>query len=682
MNSISSKNSTQLSILPTLASHNGLIRGWLKVAHNSGCSGGDGITVAQFSANADSELARLGHELASGLYRPGPIRVVRIPKTGGTRRLSIPCVRDRIVQSALAEKLDHLAEHIFEPVSYAYRKGRGVAQAVAAVERYRNEGFRHVVEADIEKFFDRVPHVKMIEVFRSFVPEADIVDLVTMWLDAADWGEQRGLPQGSPISPLLANMYLDSLDEHFERGGLRMVRFADDFVILCKSEKQAEAALADAASFLSTLGLSLNPDKTRIVSFDEGFRFLGHLFVRDIAMKSALREEIGAVKLPFATPRETELTPHTKATPGDVWPARPQPQPIMQHDASDVGEIPATDSQRSPVIRTLYIREPGRRLDLRNEAFVVSEAGTELLAAMPNWLDRIELGHDVEVSSQAIRQALAHEIAIVFVTAGERALGCLTAQPDRHGKRHLSQAAAVLDLDRARDYARAFVEGRLANEKALLYRLNRRRKNNEVATAAHRIGRLARRLTIAESTDELRGIEGEAASLYWPALGLTLEYGFKLVTRDRREHTNPVSVVLDMLAYLLTRDVETLVLRHGLHPSFGFLHASRDTEGAPAAYDLVEIFRAPLAEGLAVYLFNNRILSSDHFGKSEDGQYRMYPVARDRLIRTYEAWMNRTVKDPEGGGVVTWRKLISDEVRRFCRSLEAKTVFVPYQMGY
>jgi len=640
------------------------------------------VTVAQFAGHLDSELARLACELASGLYRPGPMRTVRIEKPGGHRRLAIPCVRDRVVQSGLAEMLTPIAERVFEPFNFAYRKGRSVDQTAAAIARYRDEGYRHVVACDIERFFDSIPHDKMIGALSVLVAEPEIADLVQMWLDAADCGEHRGVPQGSPISPLLANLYFNSLDEHFERAGLKAVRFANDFVLLCRSEEDAASALADATVALAKLGLTLNPEKTRIVSSDEGFHFLGRLFVRDVAAGSADAGLAALVHTNLAHPATRRDAAETGSTAIPLAPPVPPAAEPGCGDAADADEMLPAGPQRAPVLCTLYLREPGRMLDLRNETFSISADGHELLAAMPGWFDRIEVGPDVEVTSRALRHALVHGIAVVFVTAGERAIGTLSSDPARHGRRHLAQARAIFDPECALSHAAAFVAGRLANQKALLYRLNRRRKDDGVATAALRIGRIARRVDLARSIDELRGIEGEGAALYWPALGLTIGHGFGLSLRGRREKANPVAVVLDMLAHLLTRDVETLVLRHGLHPSFGFLHVSRHSEGAPAAYDLVEAFRAPLAEGLAVYLFNNRILQHGHFGAGDDGQVRLFPVARDRVIRTYEAWMNRMLKDPESSGEITWRELISNEVRRFGAALEADAPFTAYQMGY
>lgn len=678
--------STGLEIRHRLNSVEGLLIGWDKVFGNGGGPGGDGETVAEFATGGMAEIERLARSLASGVYRPGPHRQVRIPKKrGGFRTLSIPCVRDRVVQSALAELLEEKAEAIFEPMSFAYRPGRSVKQAVAAIEHFRDQGYRHVVETDIEGFFDSVPHANMLALFGGFVGDAALSDLVALWLAAGDHdGNGLGLPQGSPLSPLLANLYLDSLDEAFDAGGVRAVRFADDFVILCRSAKRAEAVLTEVAAHVGKLGLKLNAEKTRIVSFDEGFRFLGHLFVRGIAMKSAQAEAQAPARAALAAAPESlpvlEAEPAPVPTvaapelvPDDVWGT-----PVANLE----GDIIHPGHGRSPLLRPLYVMEPRRTLDLRNEAFVVRDKAGELGAWSPRWIDRIELGPEAEVTAAALRQALAHRIPVHFVTGGGRPLGELAATLSRHGRRHLAQAKAVADAAVAQAMAREIVASKVHNQKSLLHRLNHRRKEPLVKNATKALGRTLAKLGDTVGIDTLRGHEGEAGQIYWPALGHCLEHGFTLAKRGRQEKLNPVALVLDALSAILTREVETMVLRAGLHPAFGFLHVVRDSEAAPVAYDLIEPFRAPLVEGLAIYLFNNRVLGKRHFSEGENGELRLFPEGRKRLIRGYEAWMARELRDPYGDGKVTWRGLVAATVIRFRAAIEDGAPFTAYRMDH
>lgn len=238
---------------------------WDKVRSNQGAAGGDGLSIAQFEARSAARLNALATALSTRRYRPGPARPVDVPKKkGGTRRLMIPCVTDRIVQSATAATLTPVLEPQFEEGSYAYRPGRSVQMAIHAVSRWRDLGFWHVVEADIVGFFDNVRHDRVLEkldlALKGQAGADGVSDLVALLLEAhaQDSGVAGlGLPQGSPLSPLLSNLYLDALDERLDGRGLRIVRFADDFVVLARKRETAEAALADVTRHLADEGLRL-----------------------------------------------------------------------------------------------------------------------------------------------------------------------------------------------------------------------------------------------------------------------------------------------------------------------------------------------------------------------------------------------------------------------------------------
>lgn len=696
--------STGSSIFEVLATESALMSGFERVFANRGGPGGDGETVFEMRDRLGQALSELAASLRSGLYRPGAHRAVDIPKkSGGTRRLSIPCVRDRVVQAALHELLRPAAEAEFERHSYAYRPGLGVRQAVAAVERFRDQGFGHVIDADIQGFFDNVEHAKLVGVLARHGIEERVLALVRLWLAAGDAeGDGRGLPQGSPISPLLANLFLDDLDEEFSGQGMRCVRFADDFLVLCKTRKRAEDALDELSGFLKRKGLVLNPLKTRIVSFGEGFRYLGYLFVRSLAMRAQEDEAParddddeapGAAATATVPVRGEPVLPPSAPVvlpvlaPPLVPEAGPDARAMLRGDGPEADFVPPRLllSQRrtgkSPRIRPLYVWSAGSVLGERSGAFSVRRGGAEVVAASPAFVDRIEIGPDASIDDEAIRLALDRGTPVVFATHAGTPRGHVGRLIERHGRRQLRQAAAVLDPARSLGIARALVAGKLHNQRAQLYRLNRRRRDDAVGDAAFRIGRIARKTTIAGSVEVLRGIEGEAAALYWPALGRCLEHGFVLELRERRQKRNPVSLVLDFLSSLLTREMDVFVRRAGLHPGFGILHAPGDLD-SPVSYDLVEAFRAPLAEALTVYLFNNRILGEADFGPAGPDGVAIFPTGRDRLIRTWEAWLAREVREPRSGEDVLWRGLLAAEVDAFAASVEASAPFQPYRMDY
>ena len=193
-----------------------LERAWLRVLRNAGAAGADGLTVAEFARAAPVRLISLHRSLRDGSYRPGPLRRVAIPKpAGGERVLLIPGIADRIVQTAVAEALVPVLEPGFEDDSFAYRPGRSVAQAVERVRRLRADGYQWVIDGDIERYFDRVPHDPLLGLLETHLDDPALLDLIAQWLEqaSAETGGSFGLPQGSPLSPLLSNLYLDQLDD-------------------------------------------------------------------------------------------------------------------------------------------------------------------------------------------------------------------------------------------------------------------------------------------------------------------------------------------------------------------------------------------------------------------------------------------------------------------------------------
>jgi RNA-directed DNA polymerase len=269
-----------------------LQRAFEKVQRNGGSAGADEQTLAHFARHAEKELQKLHEQLRAGTYRPQAVRRVWIPKPGSTeqRPLGIPAVRDRIVQGALRHVLEPIFETDFAEHSYGFRPGRRPKDALRRVDRLLKSGQVHVVDADLKSYFDTIPHDRLLALMRERVADGRVLALVESFLCAGVMEEskgwqatQRGTPQGGVISPLLANLYLHPLDHHVEAAGWQMVRYADDFVILCRTRAHAQAALAAVRAWVSQAGLQLHPDKTRITDASMkggGFDFLGYHFER------------------------------------------------------------------------------------------------------------------------------------------------------------------------------------------------------------------------------------------------------------------------------------------------------------------------------------------------------------------------------------------------------------------
>ena len=260
---------------------------WERVYANRGGSGIDGQTVHQYGARWRDELACLHALLKDDRYVPQPVRRVYIPKPGKAnekRPLGIPAVRDRVVQTALRHVIEPIFERIFAEHSYGFRPGRGCKEALRRVDSLLKAGYPWVVDADLKSYFDTIPHDRLMALVEEQIADGRILATLRGYLrqkvmdGLAEWTPEAGTPQGAVISPLLANLYLNPLDHQMADSGYEMVRYADDFVILCRTREEAEAALAQVTAWVTTAGLMLHPEKTRIVTEAEGFEFLGYRF--------------------------------------------------------------------------------------------------------------------------------------------------------------------------------------------------------------------------------------------------------------------------------------------------------------------------------------------------------------------------------------------------------------------
>jgi group II intron reverse transcriptase/maturase/CRISPR-associated endonuclease Cas1 len=325
--------SSQLAPLPAhadlyrkLCNKDVLYAGWFRVkAHNPHSHGFDRITIEQFGTMVDTEIAALATELAEGRYRCRPLRTSRIPKPDGDFRiLRVACVRDRVVQGACLHLIEPLFEPRMSPCSFAYRPGRSAHHAVAMARSAIRCGKHWAVIADIKKCFDSIDHDIVIRLLGAVIGDNDLLALIRHWLvsDIIDFGDiipaELGIPQGEAISPLLANIYLDPLDKELEKSGFTFVRYADDYLVLCETEAETQAALRLMAEVLQgVLRLTLKPSKTHYTHVSKGVDFLG------------FRIGVSDVRIP---PEKVEATVHSLEALIEVM-ASTSATPMERHNA-------------------------------------------------------------------------------------------------------------------------------------------------------------------------------------------------------------------------------------------------------------------------------------------------------------------------------------------------------------
>ena len=282
------KGNKWFSLIDKVYRQSTLQAAWEQVKVNRGAAGIDRKSIEGFAANAEKYLNELAKDLQEDRYQAQAVRRVDIPKAGGkTRPLGIPTVKDRIVQTAVKRVIEPIFENEFLPTSYGFRPGRGCKDALREVDKHLKEGYTHVVDADLKGYFDSIPHPLLKERIEERISDGRLLELLAGWLrqdivkGLERWTPTGGTPQGAVISPLLANLYLHPLDERMARLGYRMVRYADDFVILCQSAEQAQRALNEVNVWVNANGLTLHPDKTHVGNClleGQGFEFLGYRF--------------------------------------------------------------------------------------------------------------------------------------------------------------------------------------------------------------------------------------------------------------------------------------------------------------------------------------------------------------------------------------------------------------------
>jgi RNA-directed DNA polymerase len=258
-----------------------------RVVFKDGAAGVDHQTADNFSEHDLAEIQRLHEHLRQDSYLPSPVRRAWISKPGSDekRPLGIPTVRDRVVQTALLHVIEPIFDFTFHERSFGFRHGRGCQHALQCVEQLLNDGYVYVVDADLKSYFDTIPKDRLLQFVQQKISDRRVLGLIQKYLDQGIledlvlWTPEAGVPQGSVLSPLLSNVYLNPLDHHMSDLNYQMVRYADDFVILCRTADEAQAALAEVQQWVTANGLTLHPTKTQIVdSRDQSFSFLGYSF--------------------------------------------------------------------------------------------------------------------------------------------------------------------------------------------------------------------------------------------------------------------------------------------------------------------------------------------------------------------------------------------------------------------
>ncbi len=554
-------------------------------------------------------------------YRTPPMRGFTIPKKDGEERLlAVSPLYDRILQKSAALVLNPGLDALMAQGSYGYRKGYSRQQVRYQIQNAYREGYTWVYESDIEDFFDSINRKQLINRLKALFGEDPLWTLLDDWLgqDIHINGtiierktHCQGVPQGSPLSPLLANFILDDFDSDLELHGYKMIRFADDFIILCKSQHQAQLAAKAVKASLNQVQLKVNIDKTHIVELSEGFRFLGYLFREDHAIEVAGQKSTG--KVTFSAEDAPKNLPIWLANLGNKQ-AKP-----MEGDALPKtchGKIEAQGTHIILAGDAQILTTDNHNLVVKKEDKITHKVSWEQLQA----ITLIGLHH---MTLPAQHQALKNRIPVHMADRSGTYLGALTSftPAQNHYKNWFIQLQMSDSTDFALQFAKKVVHSRIHNQKHTLFKRTAHRKQLQSSFAKFKT--LLYKVETAKSLATLNGLEGAATREYFKQLNLFLPSWAHFKKRSRRPPLDPFNVLLSLGYTILYSHVDSILQSAGFMTWKGIYHQQSPAHAALAS-DIMESYRH-IVERFAIYVINHKQIKESDF-RSETDAYQKQSV--------------------------------------------------------
>jgi CRISP-associated protein Cas1 len=579
--------------LVQVADPNQLAEAWAGVLASDRADGVLSAGVTRFAEADKDHLAEISAQLIAGKYEPGVLTLVTLPRPDREARvLHIPTVRDRVVERSILAVVTPLIDPWLGPFSYAYRPGLGVADAAQAIARLRDEGLSWVARTDLHDCFGTLPVSVLRRMLAVLIEDAGLLNLIERLLSrrAAARGAAavvKGLAQGSPLSPLWANFVLTGFDTRVTTAGFPLVRYSDDIVALAADRDEAWEAMRVMNEAATELGMKLGADKSAVMSFDEGFSFVG--------------EDFG--------PR--------------------YPPALADHRVEE------------PVRRVLYLGMQGAHAHLEAGRVIVDSPSDEELLNVPSGsVERIVCFGAIGISAGLRSWALASEVDLVFLSRRGAYLGhAWPAAGGRRIARLRSQLAVADDSVRLLPFARAVVDAKVRKQMILLQRFARRDNHEAVMVAVRQIDQLLAMLPECTTRDEAMGIEGASAREYFGALSQILPESMRFNGRSRQPPEDVINAALSYgYAIILAESVSALCAA-GLDPAIGMLHAEQERRPS-LALDLMEEFRPLIVDQVVVAAARRGELRPEHGHRVEgDHGVLLTKAGREVLVAGYERRM-------------------------------------------
>ena len=595
-----------------------------------------------------------------GTYQPDrPTRFVLHDGDKRPRQMVVPTPRDRAIQVAVLESITPAMDRYLETSSFAYRRGLGRHSAAKAITKWSAEGYRWAVRSDIHRFFDTVDHTMLRSRIEAYLPDPPLVNLLMTWVQsqaAEDGSAKVGLPTGAPVSPVLANLLLDRFDEEVEQSGGKLVRYADDFLILHRTEQAAKDALAIAHSAAEALRLKLNADKTAEYAPEDAFEFLGFRFERekDWRFRSALPvtqvDALGWVDLKDASRTIVERY-------------RLPPLP-GESKAKLVGVNPI--AILSPKVARLYGKA--------GELVALDRADQELKTLRCRHLSSLIIQGTPTLDSSAIAQIIEYQIDVLFLSAaGHPQMELKSKAASGSASLRIAQLTLIQNADSSLPAARALAVAKLCNTAAMARSLF---QGVDGAAIREQIFQHVEGAERAESHAQLLGFEGAGAAVWYREFGRRLPKEFQFAKREAPRATDPGNALLNVAHTHLHRLCEASAMVVGLLPDLGVLHRPRSGHQALAS-DLQEPFRH-LADR-AVWVACTELSDDDFQRESNASQpITIRPRAMRRLFQVLFTSLAMNCEDASGING-SYRDHLFRQARQFRHWVEHREeTFVPF----
>ncbi len=527
----------------------------------------------------------------NGTYENDPVKVFYINKTDGSKReIHKPCIKDMLAHKILASMIEKPLDNAFEEESIGYRKGYGRHRAAEMINKAVKEGYKYVIESDIEDFFPSVDHEILRKSLENHIPRSDynIIDLIMKAVQTKipKGGKYevmtKGLSQGSPLSPLLANIYLDSFDEMMKLDDLRLIRYADDFVILIKDIDKAEEILENAKQALTLLNLKLKKEKTNIIPIEKGFTFLGFEFYSDgISVEKEISDNL--------------------------------------------------------MKKLLFVSEPFTFIGVRGERVEVRKGSQTLLSVPLRRISEIVLVEKCAISSYLVKKCCDYNIPISMTLNSGYYMTTIKSDKRSHFKTITLHSQRYSSLSNAEllEYAKEIAYHKILNYSKML---KTKRAYDEEFKNVFYVS--LEKLKSAKTQDEVRGVEGYFSKEYFKRFNRMVNIEeFKLTKRERFacDRMNPL---LNFGYYLLFTRINGLARAVGLNPFLGFLHSPENKYESLVA-DIQELFR-PFVDRFILRIVNTQIIKPEDFMEVES-RYYLTPEARKTFLANYERDFNRNL---------------------------------------